>query len=146
MIDKFKPYLETIGIYTPRLLALIDSIYRILSEMCPEEIQDIFVSEFIKDDQTREYQNLWFFSPSYVMEAKQFINTHDLDIAHILKGITYYRIRAKDYDFKVATEKSRLNLEFLTVNNITCDFKAGKENCDSLRQIILKYVKPNLVS
>lgn len=78
------------------------------------------------------------------MEAKQFIKKDDFDITPIKNRILYWRIEKQDYDFKKATEKSRLYLEFTLDTGISGEFKASKENCDYLRDIILKYVLPNL--
>jgi len=79
-MKKFIPYLQRIGIKTKSLFDRIESIYNVFSKMCPEEIMDIFITDYIKDDGTREYESLWFFSATFCLEAKQFITKYDLDI------------------------------------------------------------------
>ncbi len=143
---KFISYLKEVDITTRVLLKRVEFIYTLCSEMCPDEIEDIFVTDYIKADGTREYENLWFFSKGYCLEAKQFLTQIDLDITPIKRRITYWTVTAQDFDFKKAADKSRLNLTFKLVQRIDGEFKAAKGNCNSLQAIINKYVKPNQVS
>jgi len=143
MKEEFIEYLKFIGL-TETLCKRIEAIYKFYRDLCPDEITGIFVTDYTMGDGSREYENLWFFSEKYAMEAKQFIIKDDFDITPIKNGIHYWRIQKQEYDFKKATEKSRLYLEFRLGTGISGEFKASKENCDYLRDIILKYVLPNL--
>jgi len=143
MKEEFIKYLESIGL-TKTLCERIKTIYEFYRDTCPDEITGIFVTDYITEDGSREYENLWFFSKIYAMEAKQFIVKDDFDMTPIKNRIIYWKIQKKDYDFKKATEKSRLYLEFGLDTGIAGVFKASKENCDYLKDIILKYVLPNL--
>lgn len=143
MREEFTKYLESIGI-TKALCERIETIYKFYQERCPDEITGIFITDYMKEDGSREYENLWFFSEKFTMEAKQFITKDDFDLTPIKKRVYYWKIQKQDYDFKKATEKSRLYLQFYLDTKIEGDFKAAKENCDYLREIILKYVAPNL--
>jgi hypothetical protein len=143
MKEELKKYLESIGI-TETLCKRVETIYEFYREIWLDEITDIFVTEYIKEDGAREYENLCFFSGKHVMEAKQFIKKDDFDITPIKNRIYYWRLQKQDYDFKKATEKSRLHLEVYLDTGVHGDFKASKENCDYLKDIILKYVLPNL--
>jgi len=146
MIKKvFKKYLKSIGI-TNTLKKRIEEIYNFYQKVCPEEITTIFVTDYIKEDGTREYENLWFFSKKYAMEAKRFIGEDDFDMAPIQNQIHYWTIKKNDYDFKKAEEKSRLHLDISFGYDISGEFKASKENCDYLKKIFLKYVIPNVDS
>ena len=146
MKEEFIKYLESIGI-TEALRKRIETIYEFYREICPSEITGISVTDYIKEDGAREYENLWFFSEKYCMEAKQFITKEDFDITPIQNRICRWAIQKKDYDFKKATEKSRLLLKFyfgVELGVLIGELKASKENCDYLKDIILKYVVPNL--
>ena len=55
------------------------------------------------------------------------------------------RIMKQDYDFKKATDKSRLNIEVMYNLQMQGKYKASKENCDILWNIICKYYMPFLV-
>ncbi len=145
MKKEFMDYLESIGIKGGVLIDRIESIHEFYLKMCPDEIVDIFVTDYIDSDGKREYENLWFFSDRYVMEAKGFAaGKEDFEIAPIKGRVAYCGIKKQDYDFKEATEKSRLYLVIKLDIIVDGDLKAAKENCDALRDIILKYVKPNL--
>lgn len=143
MKEEFITYLESIGI-TKALHKKIETIHEFYWEICPDEITGIFVTDYINEDRAREYENLWFFSEKYCMEAKLFITKDDFDITPIQKMVNYWTVQKQDYDFKKATEKSRLLLRFDLATGIHGEFKAAKENCDYLRDIIIKYVAPNL--
>jgi len=140
---EFTKYLNDVGI-TKALHKRIETIYEFYSGICPDEIIDIFVTDYITKDKEREYESIWFFSEKYCMEAKQFIKNDDFDITPMQNRIYYWNIKINDYDFKKATEKSRLHLRFDMDTMIRAEFKAAKENCDYLRDIILKYIIPNL--
>lgn len=143
MKEGFLKYLESIGI-TDALRKRIEMIHEFYREICPDEITGIFVTDYMKEDGGREYENLWFFSEKYSMEVKQFITKDDLDITPMRNRIYYWTIQKQEYDFKKATEKSRLHLKFSLDTGIDGRLKASKENCDYLREIILKHVTPNL--
>ena len=143
MREEFIKYLESISI-TKALRERIETIYEFCKRICSDEIIDIFITDYIKEDESREYENLWFFSEKNCMEAKQFITKDDFDITPIRKRVDYWNIQKQDYDFKKATEKSRLFLRVGLGTVTHGEFKAAKENCDCLKEIIFKYVVPNL--
>ncbi len=123
----------------------IFTIYEFYLEICPEEITSVFVTDYLNKDGTRQYENLWFFSGKYLMEAKQFITKDDFDISPRKDRIFYLQIRKQDYDFKKTTEKSKINLFIGLEPDVICIFKASKENCDYLKEIIIKHILPNLM-
>jgi len=143
MKDEFITYLESIGITEP-IRDRVETIHEFYRKTFSEEITGIFVSDYLKEDGTREYESLCFFSEKYFMEAKEFITKDDFDITPIKSRIYYWNIQKQDYDFEKATEKSRLNLGIAVDTGTRGSFKASKENCDYLKDIILKYVIPNL--
>lgn len=145
MREEFKKYLNTIGITTHVLHNRIEEIYEVCSEMCPDEIIDIIVEDYIKEDGTREYEHVNFLSEKYIIGATNFVSTDQFLIAPLKKKVDDYKITKTNYDFKRANEKSRLNLvSTLNDGNVNWSLKASKENCDFLKDIILKYFKPNL--
>ena len=142
MKAKFADYLKSIGM-TKTNIERVETIHKFYKGICPDEITDVFVSEYLKEDGSREYENIWFFSQKYCMEAKLFLTKDDFDITPIWKRIEYLRIEKQDYDFKKAKDQSRLFLHFTLDTKMTCDFKASKENCDNLRSMIVNFITPN---
>ena len=144
MKEEFIKYLKRIGI-KEALGKRIETVHEFYQGICRDEITGIFVTDYIKEDGSREHANLWFFSETYCVEAKQFITKDDFDHLLIKHRVLYWQLKKQDYDFKKATEKSRLYLRFaLSATNVQGDLKAAKENCDYLKDIFLKYIVPNL--
>lgn len=142
---KFIPYLNEVDIVSSALLKRIELIYTLFSDMCPDKIEDIFIDDYLKEDGTRDYESLWFFSNLYGLEAKKFLTQIDLDITPIKQQITYWSAKIQDFNFKESSEKSRFNLHFRLLQGITGDLKASKRNCDYLQVIIVKYIKANQI-
>jgi hypothetical protein len=113
--------------------------------MCPDKIEDIFIDDYFKEDGTREYEDLWFFSNSYCLEAKKFLTQIDLDITPMKKRITYWSVKIQDFNFKESSEKSRFDLRLQFLGQIAGDLKASKKNCNYLQTLISKYVKTNQI-
>jgi len=143
MQPAFKEYLKSIGIgdTIAKRVEEIYEFYEHVLEQTGDEIKDIFITDYIEKDTTRTYQNLWFFSNKYLMEAKLFINNDDFDFFSVKGGLAYIDIKKKDYDFKNANDNSRLSVEY-AVNISGGQLKASKENCDKLRDIVLTYFIP----
>lgn len=139
-------YLESIGITGP-LLPKVNLVYEYYNQYLGYDIDDIFVSEYINSDGTRTYENLWFFNENYCYEAKQFLTMDDFDTDLISNSIDSFTVRKTDFDIKnnVTTESSRMNLDFLLKVDRTGQMKASKDNCKKMSEILLKYIKPNLI-
>lgn len=142
MKEEFTDYLKSIGI-SEALYRRILEIYELYKSVCPEEITEIFVTDYIRDDNSREYENFWCFSNHFWMEARKFAFEDNFDMCFIKKRVLRWEIKKKNYDFKKATQGSRLslliNIHFIAEGNL----RATGENCDRLRDIILKYVVSN---
>jgi len=141
---EFSTYLKQIDIKTKALTDRIRFVCDVASEICPEEIEQIFIADYIKEDNTRAYESIWFFSERYCLEVKNFETDYNIDIVPI--KVYWFEMSLKDYDFKKATQKSRLQVSMIFDGQISGSLKAAKENCDVLRDILLKYIKPNLVT
>ena len=145
MKQDFIEYFKLLGIQQP-YIERIKELYRVAKEISPAQIEDVFVSEYLEDG-VRRYENVWFFTSDsyYALEAHDFIWNDHVDIAPITGRVKNLIIRKQDYDFKSATEESRLNIDFATDFGIRGAMKACKENCDHLKHIVLTYLKPNLL-
>ena len=143
MKKEFVNYLGTLGI-SENLRQRIETIYEFYESVCPDEIKDIFVTDYWKNDGSREYEHLWFFSEKFAMEAKRFVTEDDFDLAVIKNQISHWAVKKNDYDFKMATERSRLYLA-IRFGSLTCGLKASSGNCDHLDRIFRKYVISNLI-
>jgi hypothetical protein len=147
MKEQFIAYLKSIGM-EELLIERVAEIYQfydnLLNTNLNDEILDIFITDYITKEETREYENAWFFSKKYFMEARLFINEDDFDVNTISKELYYLRIKKENYDFLKSNEKSRLYIKFHAYQKGTGEIKASKENCDYLKKIYIKYLLPNL--
>ncbi len=146
MRGEFTEYLDSIGV-TRTAKKQIRTIHDFYQIVCPEEITGIFVTDFVNEEGTREYENLWFFSETLIMEAKNFLSTDEFDMVPLTKTIARWEVKRHDYDFEAATERSRLSLSFTLGQSglgVQANLKASGENCDYLKHILITYVIPNL--
>lgn len=98
MKSEFKTYLVSIGIGGP-FAEKVEVAYHFYSEILEkmdDEIEDLFITDYIQQDGSRQHVNLWFFSKKYFMEAKMFINKDDFDFMPISSGLAYLRIEKQN--------------------------------------------------
>jgi predicted Zn-dependent protease len=150
MEERFQKYLSAIGI-SDVLSNRIEEIYKFYDEIILKDlidkIEDIFVTDYILNNGSRQYENVWFFTKRYVMEAKLFSKEDDFDISPLIKQVDFIDIKKHNYEFGKATEESRLSIIYASsLNTNQGDLRASKGNCDYLMKITLKYLIPNLVT
>lgn len=144
MRANFVVYLQSIGMTTP-LIKRVEQIYSFYDKhIAPDQIMDIFVSEYTESDGTREYDSLVFFGGPFVVEAKRFVHEDDFDVSILRKQVLYLEIRKQDYDYEQATDASRLSITFTLGSGLNGELKASRANCDHLRDLITKHLVPNL--
>jgi hypothetical protein len=147
-VPKFKEYLTKIGITKP-LCQRIDAIFELAGIMYGAkvgDISDILVTDYIQADGSRVYAGVDFYFKDCVISSIDLTGDLNFGIAKIRQNVVFIRVKAKDYDFKKATEKSRLYVTCTYTSPNLSEFKAAKENCDYLKEIIRKYVVPNLIA
>lgn len=136
-------YLESIGVKGP-FLKRVEEVLDFYVKVHPAAIQDIFVTEYMDKDGNRQYESVWLFSETSMMEAKQFLKEDDFDSAAAGKQVQYWRIKKEEYNLKQASAKSRMMLEFSLASGIRGELKASRENCDHLKNVFLKHITPNM--
>lgn len=145
MKSEFNSYLESLVLSGP-IMQRINQVFNFYKTYCPEEILDIFITDYFNTDSSRTFENLWFFSNNYWMEAKNFITDDDFDMCPVNKRINYWCIKKQNYDFNVeniASDKSRLYIKVEFDTGIKGEFKASVKNCGKLKEIFTKYLLPN---
>jgi hypothetical protein len=141
MNEKLDKYFEMFNLSKAYQDRIID-IYDFYKNECPETIQDVFISEYIASDK-RQFENVWFFSENYIMEAKNFIISDDFDMDIIKDNVSHWKIKKIQYDFENTTSESRMVLGILLHHRRSGLFKASEKNCDNLKEIFKNYIKPN---
>src|SRR5215471_7696383 len=99
MKEEHLAYLSQFGVTPDRpLFSKVERLLSLAEVMCPESPEAIFMSEFTRDDGVRELMSFWIFTPSYVLEAKDFAGSGEtLDVTNIRKAITWMQIDRKNY-------------------------------------------------
>ena len=148
MNHRFGEYLYVIGMPEPlrKRVSDICAFYEtLLSERLPGGIEDLFVSEYVKEDGTREYESVWMFAGSYRMEAHGFTLKDNFDVAFCPAGTSYMRIEKESYDFSEAQAQSRMSVEVTfasPVHALQGRLRASGANCDYLRLVLAKHLVP----
>ncbi len=135
-------YLEAIGIKDV-FLDRCKKIFNFYQQIYPDQIKDIFVTEYLDKEGNRQYDSIWFFSETMVMEAKKFLEEDDFDSVPLNKQVKYWSVKKTEYDFISATTKSRMVIQFSMLYGSGGSLKASRENCDSLKSIFTKYIITN---
>jgi hypothetical protein len=143
MKSEFVEYFEHINI-SRTLQNRISDLLDIAIDICPEEIIQLHLSNYIAEDGSNAYDSMWFFSETFCLEAKQFLTESNLDITPYKNLICYAKLFAEDFNFHEADESSKLILDFKMALDITGTMKATGENCSYLYNIYKKYFKPYL--
>ncbi len=141
-------YLGSIGMRSDVDIQITKGIFSQANFLCPEELKDIFVSNYNQKDDKEEFKDIWFFSDNYLVEALNFNKTESpkLEMAILSKNIQSVEVETKDFDLsEKAKDNSRLRIIFYTFSDWVCDQVAFGNNCENLINIYKKYVKPNIV-
>lgn len=143
--DEFTEYLSDLDI-TRVMYKKIRIMYRNWLELFPElEIKDIFVSEYPDKKGKREFQDLNFFTDDFVLTSENFLIQDNFEIMPIKNRITALEIKKHDYHFKNAEYNSKLLFIATTNFDQYIQCRASQYNCDNLKDILVKYIKPNLI-
>jgi hypothetical protein len=143
MKKEFGEYLADMGM-KESLTKRVEEILTFIEENFSEKILDIFVEDYIKEDGSREYESLIFFSDDQYFEAKNFTINDNFYIISFTNSITFIELTKVNYDFKETNDDSRFILNFNIGNVGGINLKASKNNCDNLKMILMKYIQPNL--
>ena len=144
MKDEFSKYLKTIGI-EKLFFERAEAVVQFYEDLFPGQIEDIFVTEYLDNENKRQYEHLWLFTSTAMIEAKRFLHEDDFDFMPLKNQLDYWNIKKQDYDFKNSNEKSRMTVTYVIGGkDMGGEFKASRENCDFLREIFLKHIIPNM--
>lgn len=123
----------------------VSTIFDFYVETLETVVDDIFVSEYVTQDETREYESVFFFNQSSLMEAGDFVLKDDFDMAPIKHRIKTWRITKNNYDFKNADRNSRMSIRITMIDGGSATLKASRENCDHLRDLFFGYFASNII-
>ncbi len=141
-------YLELILMSSEVDFQRVKKIFREGQFLCLEPLRDIFISNYKETDGKTQFKDLWLFSDNSVIEALNFSRQESftLDISIFSNNIHTVSIETHNYNFSQKVKgDSRLHIVFYTLSGFSCDHISAGPNCDVLKSIYVKYIKPNLV-
>jgi len=147
--DSIKGYLKSIGMVSEVDIQRVREIFSKGKFLCPEELNMIFISNYIETGGKVQFKDLWLFSDNYLIEALNFSKqeTLRLEISVFTNNIQGTSIEIDNIDFsQKAKDDSKLHIVFYTYSDFSCDQIASGGNCDVLMSIYKKYIKHNIVA
>lgn len=147
MKNEFYEYCSEIEISEP-LLTEIRNMYAIARRLLDEEINELFISEYVDQGGVRNYQNIYFFSEDRLVT---FVATNTTNCTVIgLDGLfPITQTSFENYDFREAKSASRLRI-VLGAESVhgtrhqAISFSASGNNCDYLAKVYTKIILPHL--
>ena len=142
MKEDFENYFDAIrldGAFREKANEIID----FYEGLYPRQLESIFVTEYVDNEGNRQYSNLSLFTSNFTFEAKNFLTQDNFDSTTIKNTIVYWELVKENYNFKIATQKSRMSLDFSLATGIHGNFRSSGKNCDFLRDIFKKHIIPN---
>lgn len=149
-MDRFNEYLNDIDIDTRPLLNRVENHLHNCQLICPEEINDIFVSEFRDEANKRIYDAIVFFSENFIIEATNpFSQIQSYNISSFKNCIELIDIEALNYNINQKDRfenDSRLKIKigFAKRTPLYGEFKASTNNCLHLVNLFFERFKPNM--
>jgi len=147
MIGTFGEYVESLKLPAP-VLPRIDLAYERCAKLCPEKLTGIFVSEYIADNGQRTVESVAFYSESFWLEADPLLSSDNIHVLPLGNNIQQIDVAPHNYDLKKATDASRFSVtySFRAIGSLGSDWvlKASQDNCDTLRDVLVKVLIPNL--
>jgi len=144
MKEEFLRYFQSIGIKGP-ILARIEELLQYTETLVPGfDLTDVVVNETVDRDGNRIYEDLRFFSKDVRVAILNFISETKITygVSGSLKGVTF---EAKDFDFRHATERSRLSVLGVYPSNESFGiFRGSGGNCDHIMNICRNYIFPRI--
>jgi hypothetical protein len=144
MKSEFNEYLKMLAV-SNIVKKRSQAAYELFSTAIGENIDQIFISDFINQDGLMQFDTLWFFSKNYLMQAKNFLQTDSYEIMPYKSLITNITIELQNFDFKDTNEKSRLNLRIKISPSGEYYFKSSNLNCNQLKNIYFDYFLKNIL-
>jgi hypothetical protein len=144
MKSEFEAYLHRTDMPSSVIIRA-NELFELYKAIFTDEIQDIFVEEYVDAGGSREFKSLHFFSENLDYEIGNFLFNDKIFIIPIKNNIDDIRIVERDhYDLIKAIDPSKLIIRLtLSGGNSILDLYATKENCNQLTKLLKNYFFPN---
>lgn len=144
MKDEWIEYLKSVEV-SETLLAHIRSLFQELSPFFPEQVDRIFITDHIDGEGIRRHGSLWYFTKSFSLETKDITTGDNIDMISHSSSMTYLNIRKEDFSVTDYNEKSRLFVEVKFQEILYAEFRATRNNCIVLVDIVKNVYLPEFL-
>lgn len=143
MKPEFQKYLEDIGMTKP-IQDRVEHFYCLCHDMLFGELLDIFVDDYLTEDKSRKYEGVTFFSKNYNLSVPNFLTSEKINIIPHQNVQDRITITVYNFDFKKTNEESLMSVQLYFTHANVGIFRASRNNCAYLVQILRKYIEPSL--
>ena len=144
MKDEWIEYLKSVDV-SETLQAHIQSVFQEFSPFFPERIDRIFITDHIDEQGIRRHSNLWYFTKSFSLETKDITSGDNIDMIGHSSSMTYVSIKKESFGITDYNDKSRLFVEVKFVEGLYAEFRATRNNCIVLADIIKNVYLPEFL-
>ena len=98
MKPEFQEYLQGIGV-EGAFLERADEILAQYEALVPDllAVASLFVSDSVDEEGKRRYGSLWLFTPDAMLEAKEFLEKTEIDLAPLASGCVHWVISTRSF-------------------------------------------------
>ena len=130
-----------------RMKDKLDKVVVTIVDQLPETPHDVFVS--IRSTEGRlDYRSIWLFTPNLLVEIRNPINPQSriqYEFYQFKRAVDWIRLYVHGYDFRNATEVSRLEIEFSTAGGLSGELSAIGPACQDLLRVYQERFLPNFI-
>lgn len=144
MNDEFARYAKSLGMGDV-LIERVNEIYARVSTVCPEEITHLVITDNVQQDGTRTYDGLFFFSPNYAIDHKS-LSDDRFELDRIGRRLVNLLVATRDFDLQHPTKKSRLQVRYVTADELVGDMRASGRNALHLITVTKECLATNFLS
>lgn len=142
----FQSYVNSLGM-SQAIEDKVKVMYHECQSLSSDTLNEIFISEVRKQDNTREFLHLHFFSKERVFQYSSFLSTPTLAIVNWNK-LTLCQWNQADFDL-VTGKYSKASRVSATISfnpiPLALQLIASEENCQHLLNVLKTHILPKLV-
>ncbi|NQU06535.1 MAG: hypothetical protein HQ568_10610 [Calditrichaeota bacterium] len=146
MKDQFNEYLLSLDAPKP-IFEIVRHTIRIAEELCGEEVIDIHISDSLKGDNLPEFDELEMFTKHFILSRRLLDKDTNIQLGTISGNVKAFQIVSSNFDFNDIEKNStmRIGIKFDYSDSLYTLYSTG-QNCDHLKEMIKRYIKPNLAN
>lgn len=98
--------------------------------------QKVFITEYLRSDQTKVFENMIFLSNGVIYEVKNFFTEERYTLYKIDSNVVSVQIMKNDHDFKTFNTTSRIHARVIFGYGTDLTLKGTGENCRFLIDLL----------